>query len=295
MHMWFLYAVAAQLALVSRRTTEKSLSAKIDHSMMAWLQQFMALPFIIALLPLATFYNPFGLSKRFYLILLIYVITGAFDLILYYKALSVGDVSVVLPVITLSSASVLVGSYFLLGQRPSTLGLVAVALVLIGVFLCVTKRAISLTATNNRYAIICALIIVAIRGFNGPVEVLNIRETNPIYYNFLSSLLTVPVVMCIVLALNKMRSKSKMEKLKSVYVRHKTALLIIGLTYAINMTLTYYAKVMSPNAAYVTSIKSASVLPMVFIGALFFREHISKRQWAGVAIIMIGLLTFAIA
>lgn len=57
-----------------------------------------------------------------------------------------------------------------------------------------------------------------------------------------------------------------------------TLFIFIGITYTINLTATYQAKLLSPTAGYVTSIKAAQVVPMVLLGAWFFREKVTHMQ-----------------
>jgi uncharacterized membrane protein len=71
-------------------------------------------------------------------------------------------------------------------------------------------------------------------------------------------------------------------------------LVIVGVTYTINMLATYQAKVIAPNQAYVGVIKAASVLPVVILGVLFFKEKVSKQQWLGISSMLVGLALIAL-
>ncbi len=80
---------------------------------------------------------------------------------------------------------------------------------------------------------------------------------------------------------------------KSGITKHRLLLAFIGLTYTVNMIATYTAKLTAPSAGYVGAIKSASVLPMVIIGFLFFKEKIAGIQLAGLVLILLGLALLA--
>jgi transporter family protein len=291
--MWLIFALLGQFFLAGRRTTEKKLSSTVDSATMSWLQQFVALPFMIALLPLAVFYNPLHLSAHFYFVMIIYVVFGAIDLLFYFKALNVGDVTVIAPIITLASVSSVIGSYFILDQKPSTLGIIALTIVVIGAYISSTKRRHSKTATNNRLAVLLTLGSVLLRGVVAPIEVIDIRLTNPIYFNLISSLFLIPTVMLVGFTLSKLRARPKRPKLKDSVARHKWGLLIVGITYTASLTFNFYGKLLAPNAGYITVVRTAVVLPMVLIGALFFKEHVTKRQWYGLVVILSGLTLFA--
>lgn len=71
-------------------------------------------------------------------------------------------------------------------------------------------------------------------------------------------------------------------------------LIIVGITYTINMLATYQAKVIAPNQSYVGAIKAASVLPVVILGVLFFKEKVTRRHWIGISSILVGLALIAL-
>ncbi len=294
--MWLIYALLAMNLLVIRRSTEKNLADKVPSSAMAWLQQFFALPFMALMLPFATWYNLVNLSGQFKLVLAVYAVIGALDLICYYKAIQVGDISIIAPLINLTTVSSILGSYLLLGQTPSTQGILAGLLVIVGAYLVAKRKHASKTAIDNRPAVLLILGVVAMRGIYSPLEVIAIRETNPIYFNFISSLFAVPLVMLIMLFRQTgKKEKSYTKKLQNTIIHYRYPLIFIGFTMAFNMFFTYSAKINAPNAGYVTAIKGAQVVPMVLIGRFFFNEHVAKRQYLGVAIIVLGLVLFGLS
>jgi transporter family protein len=294
--MWLFYALSAMGLLVMRRGTEKNLADKVPSSAMAWLQQFCALPFMALMLPFATWYNLVNLSGQFKMVLAVYAIVGALDLIFYYKAIQVGDISIIAPLINLTTVSSILGSFIILGQKPSGQGMFAALLVIVGAYLVAKRKHASKTALDNRLAILLILGVVLMRGIYSPLEVIAIRETNPIYFNFISSLFAVPLVMLIMLVRQKGKVKKNYTKdLQKTIIRYRYPLLFIGLTMAFNMFFTYSAKINAPNAGYVTAIKGAQVVPMVLIGRFFFNERVSNRQYLGVVIIVAGLILFGLS
>lgn len=292
--MWFLYSLAAMSMLVARRSTEKTLSDKIPSSALAWLQQATALPFAALMLPFAVWINPAELSSSFVLLLALYTLTAAVDLMLYYKAIQIGDISIIAPLLNLTAVTGIISSYLLLGQKPSLFGILAASFIVCGAYFVTKHRKKHLSKSqNNSLAILIVLGLVVMRAVYSPLEVTLLRESNPIYLNFISSLLIVPVIIAISVRLNR-RNKSKhfTKQLRTSIVSHKKALAFIGLTMAINIFFSLTAKQTAPNAGYVTAIKGAQVVPMAFIGVFLFKEHVAARQWIGIACITCGLVLF---
>lgn len=291
--MWLIFSLLAMSLLVLRRSTEKKLADKIESTSMAWLQQLFALPFLVLMLPLATVYNPFNLSHKFWLTLLICVVCSSFDLILYFKAIQLGDISIIAPILALGGVSAMVGSYLILGQKPTMFGLIGSAFIITGAFLTSKQKHKSKTAINNTAAVFLVFLVIILRGVNAPIEVFAIRETNPTYWNFISSFFIVPTIISIIYVRSK-RNKTRMfsHRLRVNINKHAYLLVFIGITMTLNLFFTYKGKLLSDNASYVTTIKSTGALPMFLIGAWIFKEKVTARQWVGMASILIGLLCF---
>lgn len=295
--MWFGLSLVALLFLSVRRTSEKRIATNISSSALAWLQQAMALPFIVVTLFFAKFYWPNELPMSFWLNMLVYVICGAIDLFCYFKSLSIADVSFVAPLLTLTSVAIIIGSYFILGQVPSLSGVFGASLVVAGAYIINrAKRKDTSNAENNKRALLLILVMVTLRGLFANIEVNMLRISNPTTFNFYSSVLTVPLVVLV----TSVVVRSRKEQFAGYWTKvghgireHFWPLLFVGLTYTINLLATYQAKLLSPNAGYVASVKSASILPVVFIGYFFFKEKVVRTQWYGIVLILIGLAFLA--
>ena len=294
--MWFVLALIALSMLVARRSVEKNLSNKVDSLAMAWLQQAWALPFIVLSLGFMKFYWPSELSAHFWLYTSIYAVAGALDLYLYFTALRLADISLVAPLISLTGVGAIIGSVVILHQRPTVWGMLGALCVVTGTIIIYrAKQNIDLTKQNNQLAMWLVLGMVVLRAMYGNFELFPLRETNATTFNFYSSLLTVPVLLIVALLLKRGRAAGQYWRRVGRDVRQYTWLLVfVGLTYTVNLTATYQAKLLAPTAGYVTSIKSAQVVPMMFIGAWLFREKVTRRQWWGVGLISIGLCALAL-
>lgn len=293
--MWFALSLVALSMLVARRSAEKHVSGKIDSLGMTWIQQAVALPFIIITLFFARFYWPSELSTSYWITMAVYVVLISIDIYCYFKALSLADVSYVAPLLSLVAIGNIAGAYVILGQVPSAYGLLGAGLIVTGAVLTYSaKRKDKTNHHNNKRALWLILILVAVRSIAANIEVFMLLESNPTTFNFYSSVLAVPLILAtslIVIYTNRSgKHTGYWKKLRVSSTHHKWLLLFIGLTYTVNMLATYTAKIIGPNAGYVAAVKSAQVLPMMLIGALIFKEKIVGIQWAGLVLIMIGLV-----
>jgi drug/metabolite transporter (DMT)-like permease len=288
--MWFFYSLLALTLLVTRRGSEKSLADKIPSTAMALLQQLTALPFMAMMLPFAVWFSPFTLDVQVVLLLLLHAVLTTSHLFIYYKAVQVGDISIIAPLISLTAGTSILGAYIFLDQPPTLTGLTGALLILVGAYMASKTKRTSMTAINNRLAVILTVIDVFLLGFYTPVEVTIIRKTNVVYFNFVSSVLAVTLIyLMILLWQNKTKTKILTKKVYKTLSINKVVLLFIGFSMAFNMYFTYSAKSLAPNAGYVTAIKSVQILPLMLIGVFAFKEKVTRRQWVGALILLFGL------
>lgn len=295
--MWFPLSLLALLMLTARRSTEKKAANNIDTMGLTWLQQAMAMPFIIATLFFAKFYLPSELPAHFWALIIVYVVLSSFDLFLYFKALSLADISYVAPLLSLVAVGNIAGAYVVLHQKPSLLGIVGAVLIMGGAYLnSLAKKRQKTNVKGNRLALLLIGIHVILIAYYANLEVSILRLSNPTSYNFYTSVLSIPLVILvssIIVRQRKQHYENYWNNLAVGVKRHVWPLVIIGVTYTINLLATYQAKLVSPNAGYVGAIKSASVLPIVLIGLFFYKEKVVKLQWVGLTLIIAGLILIA--
>lgn len=266
---------------------------------MAWLQQAVALPLIIVSLFFARFYWPNQLPVFFWELMVAYVALQAIYLYCYYRAISIADISFVAPLMTLFSVGNMIGAYIILGQVPSITGIIGAAFIVAGAWIIsrAKKHGDELAIAAHKTALVLVIVAIIVCSIFSNLEVKMLQMSNPTSYNFYTSLLTVPfVILVTVLLLKSRRQDSKVywDKVNSSVRKNAWALAIVGATYTVNMLATYQAKVIAPNQAYVGAIKAASVLPVVILGVLFFKEKVAGRQWLGIGSMLIGLALVAL-
>lgn len=288
--MWFPLALLALCMLVVRRSVEKGLTKNIDSLALTWMQQAFALPFIAVSLVLMPFYWPSELSGQFWFWTSLYAVCGALDLFLYFKALSLADVSYVAPLISLTGIGVIAGSVVILHQQPTIVGITGAVLIVIGATVVHRdKQKHTQVRRQNTVAMWLIVGVVVLRAIYGNTELFPLREANATTFNLYSSLLTVPLLLMLAVILKARTAKTYWKATYKNIKLYLWPLLFVGLTYTVNLTATYQAKLLAPTVGYVTSVKSAQVVPMMLIGAWLFREKVSRKQWYGVGLISVGL------
>jgi transporter family protein len=297
--MWFALSIIALMMLSGRRAAEKKAAGGIDSMAMVWLQQAVAIPLILAFLFLAKFYFPDELPILFWQLLAAYIALQAIYLYCYYRAISIADISYVAPLMTLFIVGNMIGAYLILEQIPTLTGVIGSAFILAGAWITAKSKKHSNNASvkAHKKALILVLVAIILSSIFSNLEVLMLRMSNPTSYNFYTSVLTVPIVILLTTLLLKTQKKDLNKYWKNVNIGVKNnfwPLAIVGITYTINMLATYQAKLIAPNQAYVSSIKAASVIPVLLMGVFIFKEKVSYKQWIGVGCMIAGLVIIAL-
>lgn len=230
----------------------------------------------------------------FWELISVYVILQAIYLYCYYQAISIADISFVAPIMTLFSVANMIGAYFILGQIPTVYGVVGALLIIAGAWVIARyKNHVDETSkTAHKKALFLVITAIIVASIFSNLEVKMLQMSNPTSYNFYTSLLTVPFVILVTIIILKTRrqdTKIYWAKLHKSVRGNFLALAVVGITYTINMLATYQAKLLAPNQAYVGSIKAVSVLPVVILGVLFFNEKVTRSQWFGIFLMILGL------
>lgn len=179
-------------------------------------------------------------------------------------------------------------------------GVIGASLILLGAWIVARAKQHSNEAASiatHKTAFILVVIAIIVCSIFSNIEVKMLRMSNPTSYNFYTSLVTVPFVVLVSMSVVKSRRQSSLaywHKVSTSVRANLWPLVIVGVTYTINMLATYQAKVTAPNQAYVGSIKAASVLPVVVLGVLLFHEKVTRKQWAGIGCMLAGLAAMAV-
>ena len=288
--MWILLALFSAVLAATRRTQEKRLTAHLNHFTIAFSTQLLSLPFIgIALLWHGMLLNPFHLSPRFWLPLIITSI-GFYPLnaFLYLQAIKGSEISSVLPIQSLWPVLSLIPAWLTLGEIPSLFGFFGILITVSGVYALGLKgRALHhpwqpfREDKASRYMLLAVMLVTAA----GVLDKIAIPASDAIYYSFASTVgavLALLVTLCI-LKINEFREVSRLipelAKIGSLQgASYTTYLMAIGL---------------GP-LAYVASIRSSNVLIGSVLGIIFLHERFTKAKFISFCLITVGsaLLAF---
>jgi len=280
--MWVIYAVLNPFIDASRNVFSKKASLNVDSLVVSWINNFV--PFLLYL-PVI-FFIELKFNQQFFISVLISGSVNTVATILYYRAISKGDISVVVPMLSFTPLFLLVISPIIVGEFPTSKGLIGIILIVIGSYLLnvnLKEKGILFplkTLMKNkatRYMLIVAFIWSISANFDKKgIEASSILQ----YILFVNLFVTIGTTIFII-------SKRKFS-LQSVWLERKNLFFVGALTsmgYLVHMTALSMTLV-----AYVIALKRTSGMITVVLGYLILKEQRIKERLLGSTIMFIGVL-----
>ncbi|WP_026968148.1 EamA family transporter [Algoriphagus terrigena] len=213
-------------------------------------------------------------------------------ILLYMKAIKRAELSVTVPLVTLTPLFMLLSSPILIGQFPNLSGIGGILFIVAGTYLLNMEgnRAGFFAPFKNlvysqssRYM----LIVAFLWSITANIDKVGVEETSPIFWAFSKDLLILLYLIPIVY----LKSKAPLAQLKSRWLQ----LLGIGV-FRTTSVLTQMFAIQFILVAYVISIKRSSALLIILYAIFFLHEKKNfKTRLLAIAIISIGLALIALS
>jgi uncharacterized membrane protein len=280
--MWYIFALLSAVFASVRKTNEKQLSHKLNHFTIGWSIQLLSLPIIlVALFTMGKIFNPFELGLRFWLPTL-FIWIGFYPLnnFLTISALKEGELSKIMPLQSLAPIFGLLLAWLLIGQRPTIIATLGIAITVVGVYVLNLKGRYLhnplkiFTADKANLYTLCAILLYTLAGV---VDTIAIKASEPIYYCFVSTAGAV-VVLFITSLLFKIR---ELHNIKQNISSLSVAGTMFGLSYA-----AYLLAISTGPLAYVTALRTSTILLSTIGVAMYLRESVTRVKIF--ALILIG-------
>lgn len=285
--MWFIYALSGALFSSLRKVNEKHLSHAVHHLHLAWMTRLASLP-VMGLLTIVTgqVFLDQPLSVAFWISLIVVVcVTTPLDTIIYLQSLKHGQLSKTAPLLSLWPVLMLVSGAIFLKQIPSIPAVLAVLIIVAGVYVLNTKRGDGNVFRNlwgnrgTRFALIGILTLSC----NATLGAIGVAESAPLFFAFWMTVGSVFVqfIYAQVIAPDKYRHASKSMIFQNGAIQGSAA------------ALYFYAVATGP-IGYVTAIRSLSSTFSAIFGARAFNEGMEGRKIMALSLIAIGVVVLGL-
>ncbi len=280
--MWLLFALLNPVSESLRSLFIKRSSAKVDPILISWSNNLI--PFLI-FPPMLLLIN-LKFNSMFWIGFLGSGIIQVINTILYMRAISKGDISTVMPMLSFSPLVLLFISPFTIGEFPSPLGLLGILLVVSGSYLLnldlkkmnplAPFKAI-IKNSGTRYM----LVVAVLWGISGVFDKISINNSSVLQHVTFLNVLVFICLSTIVVAQKKFNIKKMNEA--------KRDLFLVSL-FTTGSYLFHYIALSLTLVAYVVSLKRISGVFSVLLGAYFLNEPNMRQRLFGSIVMFIGVL-----
>ncbi len=246
----------------------------------------------IILAPLVLYLGPEEISNRFLYALLAGSLIQVTVILLYFKAIKRSELSVTVPLITLTPLFMLLTSPLMIGEFPSMMGIVGIVLIVTGTYISNLSQDnknffapfVSLVKNQgSRYM----LIVAFLWSITANIDKIGVEETSPVFWAFTKDFL-------ILLYLFPILVVKSHKPLRQINHR-KWGLLLVGFFRSASVLTQMYA-LQFILVAYVISIKRASSIFIILFAFFYMNEKKNFRnRMIGIIIILAGLFVIAIS
>ncbi len=284
--MWLPIALLSSAILGTKRIYEKTLTAHFGNFSMGFIVQAFSLLPTLALFPFFKLPSSlFTLPWRFWWpLLIIWLVLYPVQTYLYYRALREGEFSSITPLSALLPAFNVVTSFLIIGEKPSIVGLVGIAMIIFGVYLILLKDKAKIHFAKPELFMIGFLVSVAI---GSTLDKVSISVSTPVFYSFMNTLGAAIMFMILMHFYKEAHEFGKMRS-RAGY------LFVLGIFQAIAFTAGMIAFQYGPTS-YVLAIRAGGYVVASLYGIFALKESLSERKILALISFSVGLLLLAFA
>jgi uncharacterized membrane protein len=284
--MWVIFAILNPVLDASRNVFSKKASLNVDSLVVSWINNFIPLLFCLPI----PFFIELNFNEEFILAIIVSGTINTAAAILYHRAISKGDISTVVPILSFTPLFLLIMSPLIIGEYIEWKGIVGIILIVSGSYLLnvnLKKEGIFsplkslLKNKGTRYMLIVSFILSISANFDKKgIESSSVLQ----YLLFINIYITIGTTIFSI-------SKGKFS-LQAVWSERKNLFFVGVLTsmaYFVHMTALSMTLV-----AYVIALKRTAGMISVFLGYFFLKEQNIKERLIGSTIMFTGVLFIVI-
>lgn len=285
----FLLAFGTAISEALKDVTSKHNLHHIDEYTAAF---SMHLVQSLLLVPVVWYMGMEVVSARFLWALLASSVLQLGVILLYFKAIKRSEISVTLPLITLTPLFMLITSPIMIGEFPSLLGLFGILTIVTGTYISnmsedpkkIFAPFVSLVKNQgSRYM----LLVAFIWSVTANIDKIGVEETSPVFWAFTKDF----VILFYLIPILWRKSKNPLLQIRN----RKWPLMMVGFFKTTSVLAQMFA-IQLILVPYVISIKRSSAVFIILYAFLFLKENKNIRnRLIGIIVIMTGLYIIAIS
>ena len=286
-YMWIVFAfgsalfagVTSILAKIGIKNTDSTAATAIRTIVIlffSWLMVFIT----------GAFGGIGGISAKALIFLMLSGLATGGSWLCYFKALQIGDVNKVTPVDKSSTVLTMLLAFIILGEELSILKVICMILIGAGTYLMIVKKETDKEVKGRGwlfYAVLSA-VFASLTSILGKIGISGVD----------SSLGTaIRTIVVLIMAWVMVFVTKKQDELKKIDGKSMVFICLSGLTTGLSW-LCYYKALQDGQASIVVPIDKLSILVTVAFSYIMLKERLTKKSFAGLAMITAGTLMLVI-
>ncbi|MCX7875494.1 MAG: DMT family transporter [Melioribacteraceae bacterium] len=280
--MWLFFALLNPISEGLRSLFIKRASKNIDPILISWANNVIP----VLIFPPMLLLIELKFNINFWIGFLGSGIIQVINTVLYMRAISKGDISTVMPMLSFTPLVLVVASPFTIGELPSAVGFIGILLVVLGSYILnIDLKKMSIFEPfkaivknkGTRYM----LIVAFLWGISGVFDKISIKSSSVLQHiTFLNLLVFVSITILVIT-----QKKFNKEKIKAT----KCDLFLVSL-FTTGSYLFHYIALSLTLVSYVVSIKRISSVFAVLLGYYFLNEPNVRQRLFGSIIMFLGVI-----
>ena len=286
-YMWIAFAfgsalfagVTSILAKIGIKNTDSTAATAIRTIVIlffSWLMVFIT----------GSFGGISGISEKTLIFLMLSGLATGGSWLCYFKALQIGDVNKVTPVDKSSTMLTMLLAFIILGEELSILKVICMILIGAGTYLMIVKKETDKEVKGRGwlfYAVLSA-VFASLTSILGKIGISGVDS------NLGTAIRTIVVL---IMAWVMVFVTKKQDELKKIDGKSMAFICLSGLTTGLSW-LCYYKALQDGQASIVVPIDKLSILVTVAFSYIMLKERLTKKSFAGLAMITAGTLMLVI-
>jgi drug/metabolite transporter (DMT)-like permease len=286
--LWFPLSLLSAFAQATTDALTKKALGGTDYFMVAWLRNILAVPFLFVALLFVPIPQP---DSTFYVAVAAALPLEIISTLLYTRALEISPLSLTMPFLALTPLYLLLTSFILLGEVPSTAGAVGVCLLGSGAYLLNAHTVkgggifAPFKAVYREKGSMMMMAVAAIFAITSDLSKVAIMHSSPLFFAafYLAAFSAVFTPVALYL------TKTRLSAVKS----GMPGFLMIGAALAATSIFQNFAMQLT-QVSYMIAVKRTSLLFSIGYGYFLFRERNISVRFLGGAVMLAGLVVMAL-
>jgi uncharacterized membrane protein len=287
---WVYLALISAVLMAVQRVFEKKLVGKISFVSIGWLVQLFGFPVILATLFMwGSIPDITALPFQFWWpLIIIWIILYPLQTYAFYRALHEGELSLVLPVMSITPIVNIFSGWIMLGEMPSMYGVWGIFATVVALYLLLSEKDTNTGAPRSWMPVFLMFIFAFSVAIGTTLDKVVLEVTNPYFYSVANKLGAI-VVLFFMTRLLKGEELVQFKR-KTIW----TNFLIIGLISGVSYIIFMLALSQGP-VAYVGAIKGSNLIFGSLLGIVFLHEKMTARKGVSYILMIIGILLISFA